>query len=228
MDSTIISISQPLQKKPKRRKRIVIIILAALLLVAAAVFGVSRWRSAKEATVDANISYIGLIPVTRDYLPIEAAGRTNIKREIRYVVIHETDNFSAGADAAAHNSFIHQNAVENELSWHYTVDDHQIYHHLPDDEAAYHASDRMEENGGNLNGIGVELCVNEDGDYELTLENAVQLTATLIDEYGLRIKDIKQHQDFSGKICPAKLIEDGRWDEFLERVKTARDEIQYE
>lgn len=72
-------------------------------------------------------------------------------REIKYLVIHETDNFSAGADASAHNSFIHQNANAEEgiVSWHYTVDDHEIYHHLPDSEPGYHAGDRMDEDGGN-------------------------------------------------------------------------------
>ena len=35
-----------------------------------------------------------------------------------------------------------------------------IYHHLPDDETAYHAGDGMEKNGGNMNGIGIEMCVN--------------------------------------------------------------------
>lgn len=137
------------------------------------------------------------------------------------MVIHETDNFRAGANAAAHNAYLLNNAYTQELSWHYTVDDHEIYHNLPDNEVAYHASDHLKQNGGNRNGIGVELCVNEDGDYEQTLQNAELLTATLLKAYGLSIGDVKKHQDFSGKICPARLINENRWGEFLERVQEA-------
>ena len=109
---------------------------------------------------------------------MRAPGQT---REIKYLVIHETDNFSGGADAAAHNSFIHQNADADNgiVSWHYTVDDHQIYHHLPDTETAYHAGDMMTEDGGNMNGIGIEMCVNEGGNYEQTLINTEKLCAQL-------------------------------------------------
>ena len=143
-------------------------------------------------------------------------------REIKYLVIHETDNFSAGADAAAHNSFIHQNADADNgiVSWHYTVDDHQIYHHLPDTETAYHAGDMMTEDGGNMNGIGIEMCVNEGGNYEQTLINTEKLCAQLCLAYNLNPdKALKKHQDFMEKVCPARLINEGRWDEFCAAVK---------
>ena len=72
------------------------------------------------------------------------------------------------------------------VSWHYTVDDHEIYHHLPDDEPGYHAGDLMEADGGNMNGVGIEMCVNEDGNYEQTLVNAERLCARLR-EQGLEL-----------------------------------------
>ena len=168
---------------------------------------------------DANIKYVGDIPVYEDFLPETAMARTGEERKILYVVIHETDNVSEGADAEAHNNFIHANGVDNELSWHYTVDDHEIWHHLPDNETAFHAGDHMEDKGGNKNGIGVEMCVNADGDYEKTLQNAQLLAAQLLYEYNLDIDALKKHQDFSGKICPSKLINAGRWDEFVQKVE---------
>ena len=145
--------------------------------------------------------------------------RTGEERKILYVVIHETDNVNEGADAEAHNNFIHTNGASNELSWHYTVDDHEIWHHLPDNETAFHAGDHMEDKGGNKNGIGVEMCVNADGDYEKTLQNAQLLATQLLYEYDLDIDALKKHQDFSGKICPSKLINAGRWDEFVQKVE---------
>ena len=115
---------------------------------------------------------------------------------------------------------------DNELSWHYTVDDHEIWHHIPDDETAFHAGDHMEDGGGNKNGIGVEMCVNADGDYEQTLKNAQKLAATLLHEYGLSIDDLKKHQDFSGKNCPSRLLNAGRWDEFVQGVKTELEALE--
>lgn len=203
------------RKKHNRAPRLI-----AAIAIAIAAVGVLLWLF-KTPDEDAGLTYVGDIPVISQFLPEGSASRPGVKRDIKYIVIHETDNFSAGADAAAHNKFLLTNADTQELSWHYTVDDHEIYHNLPDDEAAYHASDHLEKNGGNLNGIGIELCVNEDGDYEQTLRNGELLTATLLREYGLSVKDVKKHQDFSGKVCPARLIENGRWDEFLDRV--ARD-----
>lgn len=222
VNASILYISSK-KKRPRRRRKAPLVIAAIAIVIAA--FGVFGWLFSRPSEAQ-NITYVGTIPVHEDFLPEGAAARPGTKRRIEHIVLHETDNFAAGANAKAHNSFIHQNGQTEELSWHYTVDDKEIYHHLPDDEAAYHASDRMEKGGGNLNGIGVELCVNEDGDYAKTLENAVLLTATLMDEYHLRLSDIKKHEDFSGKICPAKLIANDEWDSFLQRVQAAYEEIR--
>ncbi len=217
---SVTSKKKCIKRSPKKPRRALAAV--AVAVVAFAVLGGYFAHSHQE---DAHISYIGDIPVVQSYLPEGCASRPGIKRTIQYIVIHETDNFKAGANARAHNLFLLSQADTQELSWHYTVDDHEIYHNLPDDEAAYHASDRLNQNGGNRNGIGIELCVNEDGDYEKTLENGVQLVAKLLREYDLSVEDVKTHQDFSGKICPARLIENNRWDEFLERVRAAQAQI---
>lgn len=177
---------------------------------------------------DANISYIGDLPVHEDFIAEGTKARPGEKCEIKYLVIHETDNFAAGADAAAHNSFIHQNADTEPLSWHYTVDDHQVYHHLPDNETAYHAGDQMVKNGGNRNGIGIEMCVNADGDYEQTLKNTQKLCARLLIEYDLKPRALRKHEDFSGKICPARLINEDRWDEFCAGVEAQYEQMKAE
>lgn len=212
------SIHKPPKRRPKKPMRLAVILAAIAFAVAA--FGVLGWLFGdKEPEEDAGLTYIGDLPVTTSFLPEGSASRPGVLRDIKYVVIHETDNFSEGAGAAAHGAFLLNHADTQELSWHYTVDDHEIYHHLPDNEAAFHASDHLDKNGGNLNGIGVELCVNADGEYENTLLNGALLTATLLHEYNLSIRDVKQHRDFSGKICPARLIEDDRWEEFLAYVE---------
>lgn len=217
------------RRKTGGRGRVRAVLLAALVIVSFAAGMFTHSLISRPPQADAGLSYIEDIPVYTDYIPEGSRARPGEKREIKYLVIHETDNFSAGADAAAHNSFIHQNANAESgiVSWHYTVDDHEIYHHLPDNETAYHAGDQMEKNGGNMNGVGIEMCVNEDGNYEQTLINTEKLCARLLLEYGLDPdKALKKHQDFSGKVCPAKLINDGRWDEFCAAVKQKYEELK--
>ena len=161
--------------------------------------------------------------VTDNGLRIQAryidAGRKNRPGGVNpcgYITIHETGNAARGADAAAHGSYLNSAAGEAALvSWHYTVDDHQIYQHLPDNEEAWHSGDRE----GNHSSISIELCVNADGNFDQTMENAAKLTAFLLKEYDLTIDDVKQHYDFNGKDCPLIIRQEGRWDEFLGMVQ---------
>lgn len=140
--------------------------------------------------------------------------RSGEKRKIKYLVIHETDNKEKGADAKNHSEYLlSDNGIST--SWHYTVDSTKIYHHIPDNEIANHAGTYE----GNKSGVGIELCVNKDGDFEKTFDNAAKLVAYLLKEYHLELNDIKMHHDFSGKDCPNTIIRDNRMDEFKEKVK---------
>ena len=123
------------------------------------------------------------VPVYTELAPEGGDNRPGTKREIRYIVIHETGNPAEGADAAAHGR-LQANGGEGKTGWHYTVDDHEIWHSFPDDEVAYHAGDGRD-GDGNLYGIGVELCVNADGDFEMTFDNAAKLTGWLMHTYHL-------------------------------------------
>lgn len=210
--------SQP-HRRRRRNYRPFLVIFLLLLLIAG--IGVVLAQILHSDTTDETgypVTYVGELPVYEHYVDSEAIGRIGGTRQIKYVVIHETDNFALGANAARHDAFIHENAKVEKLSWHYTVDDHEAYHHIPDTEPAYHAGDGMEPDGGNMCGIGVELCVAEDNDYEKTLQNGALLAGYLLWKYDLTMDDLKKHQDFSGKICPARLINENRWDEFCKMV----------
>ena len=157
------------------------------------------------------------IPVHTELIPETLPARPCEKRTIKYVVIHETGNTAEGSNAAGHSAYL-LSGKSGDTSWHYTVDDHEIYHHIPDDEIAWHAGDRRTRDGGNLCGIGVELCVNADGDFEKTFDNAARLTAYLLQTYGLKLGAVKQHADFMDKNCPQTIRDNDRWPEFLEKV----------
>lgn len=214
--------------KSKRRKRrnyrpflVLLVLLLILTALGGAVFFIYHLSHANDH-FDENgypVTYIKNLAVHEHFIDPEAIGRIGGVRKIEYVVIHETDNFSPGANAARHDAFIHQNAQQEKLSWHYTVDDHEAYHHIPDIESAYHAGDGMEPDGGNTSGIGIELCVAQDNDYEQTLNNGALLAGYLLWKYDLGMEGLKKHQDFSGKICPSRLINGNRWDEFRKKVQ---------
>ena len=91
------------------------------------------------------------IPVNHVFIPYDSSRRPGEIREIRFLIIHETDNRSPGADAEAHSRFLTGDTADI-TSWHYTVDDHSIYHNLPDNEIAWNAGDNRSRDGGNMNG----------------------------------------------------------------------------
>jgi N-acetylmuramoyl-L-alanine amidase CwlA len=198
--------------------------MAAFLVVTAAVMtavilALYFYISGKPTELREPVSEVGGVPVITDFLPAGTMARPGQERKIEYVVIHETGNTGRNANAASHNNYLHDTADSQMKSWHYTVDDHEIYYHIPDNEIAFHAGDGLSRDGGNLNGIGIEMCVNPENDYEQTLKNTAALTAMLLTDYDLDINDVKTHHDFSGKDCPEILLGEGRWDEFIGMVE---------
>lgn len=154
------------------------------------------------------------VPVFTKLIDTNTSTRPLEKRIIKYRVIHETDNFEKGVGAANHATFL-KNNNKSPTSWHYTVDHKEIYHHIPDDERANHAGDKE----GNDYGIGIELCVNEDSDFNQIFDNATKLVAYLLKSYNLDISAIKTHHDFTGKECPHNILKNKRLGEFKEKVR---------
>ncbi len=172
--------------------------------------------------------YTGDIPVTEHLTPISPytrpglkmsalpVGLTNYNTEnIYWIVVHDTANTAASADALMHANYMDQigQTGERTASWHYTVDENSIYQQIPDDERAYHAGDGhtlVGENGnfaggGNTNGISIEMCVNQGSDIYRTWQKTAKLVAQLLVKYNLPLENFKYHFDFSGKDCPHTL-----------------------
>ena len=101
------------------------------------------------------------------------------------------------------------------VSWHSTVDDHAIVQHLPDYETAYHAGDGKD-GPGNATSIGIEICVNAGGDFEAAKANAAALVRLLMEEHGIPLDNVVQHNHWNGKDCPKTIRATPRaWEAFL-------------
>src|SRR5699024_8656181 len=128
---------------------------------------------------------------------------------------HETANTNVRANARAH-ALLQRNGNRRQASWHFTVDDEpQVYQSLPVNEIGFHAGDST----GNNTSIGVERCVNSDGDYLKTLANTIELYRMLLKTYST-IKKIRQHNHWSGKDCPRLMRRAHKgidWDTFIKR-----------
>lgn len=164
------------------------------------------------------------LQIRDDFIKTGTKARPGDRHDKKWIVIHETGNAKPGSDAQSHAAYIKDLALQNELylSWHYTVDDHAVYRHIPDDEIAWHAGDGRKDDGGNLAGIGVEICVNPECNYEKALRNAAQLTAQLMRAHGIPIENVRQHHDFSGRDCPERMRREGRWKDFLAMCQSGK------
>lgn len=134
----------------------------------------------------------------------------------KYITIHETGNKNKGANALNHAKYINNGSS---ATWHYTVDDKQIIQHFEDTVQCWHAGDGMGD--GNLNSIGIEMCVNSDGDFNKTIANTIELVKYLMNKHNIPIENVVQHNKWSGKNCPAN-IRSGKpitWNTFINKIK---------
>jgi N-acetylmuramoyl-L-alanine amidase len=144
---------------------------------------------------------------------------------VYWVVIHDTANTSPGSGALAHANYLYNNTINQTalwVSWHYTIDDVYIYQHVPEIERAFHAGDgsalpgqhSVYLGGGNRNGVGIEMAVNQDSDMYRTWQRTAKLAADILVRYDLPREHMKYHRDFSGKTCPNTLINAGLMPQF--------------
>lgn len=137
----------------------------------------------------------------------------------RFITIHQTGNTSRGANAEMHSRYMNNGSP---ATWHYTVDDREAIQHLNHAISGWHAGDGRGD--GNMHSIGVELCINSDGDYNKTIANAVELVKHLMKTENIPINNVVQHNRWSGKNCPRQLRQAKNgisWNTFINRIKGA-------
>lgn len=133
----------------------------------------------------------------------------------QYITIHETANKSVGANANAHANFINNGSQE---TWHYTVDDTHAVQHFFHTTSCWHAGTY----NGNTQSIGIEMCINRDGNYKKTLQNTIELVKQIMKQENIPASHVVQHNFWSGKNCPTLLREGTHgmtWNGFISRIK---------
>jgi hypothetical protein len=107
----------------------------------------------------------------------------------------------------------------NEVSFHYAVDDKEVVQGIPENRNAWHSGDGG--NGkGNREGIAIEICYSKSGGEKFTKaeENAVELIVDILKRYGWGVDKVTKHQDYNGKYCPHRTLDLG-WDRFIKMIE---------
>lgn len=137
-----------------------------------------------------------------------------------FIVVHNTAN-----DASAENEIAYMISNNNEVSFHYAIDNQQIVQGIPETRNAWHAGDG--ENGkGNRKGIAIEICYSKSGGAKFTAAEklAAKFIASKLKEKGWGIDKVKTHRDFSGKNCPHRTLSLG-WQRFLNMIQDELDKL---
>ena len=146
--------------------------------------------------------------IRQDFLPTSASNRPGTRITATHITQHETANTNKGANAEMHSRYIKgADARSRSVSWHFTVDDTEIIQHLPVNEMGWHAGSQ-----GNRQSVGIELCVNSDGNYEKAKANAVWLVQRLMNQLNIPLSRVVSHKHWTGKNCPAQLL--NQWSTF--------------
>ena len=130
------------------------------------------------------------------------------------IVVHNTAN-----DASARNEISYMISNNNEVSFHYAVDDKEVVQGIPENRNAWHSGDG--ENGkGNREGVAIEICYSKSGgDRFIQAEkNAVDLIVDILKRYNWGVDRVTKHQDYNGKYCPHRTLDMG-WDRFIKMIE---------
>lgn len=151
-------------------------------------------------------------------------GRKRPYSAIKWIVIHYTGNYSAGAGAMSHYRYLER--ATRYGSAHYYVDDKQIVQTIGDSYTAWSVGDNQGHgrylNGcTNANSISIEMCVNSDSDQGQTYKNVLELTKNLMAKFSVPASRVCRHYDVSRKDCPHNLRAGNwaKWWQFKEDIK---------
>ena len=133
--------------------------------------------------------------------------------------IHNTSN-----DASAENEIKYMISNNNQVSFHYAVDEKYVIQGVPTNRNCWASGDG---NGnGNRKHIHIEIC-RSTGDLETFKkceQNCAEFLAKELKKRGWGIDRVKKHQDFASKRCPHRTLDLG-WTRFLNMIQKELDKL---
>ena len=163
--------------------------------------------------------------IIQDLIPAGNSNRPGTRITPAKITIHNTDNTSPGANAAAHARYQKgADARARSVSWHFTVDDTAVFQSLPTNEKGFHAGTAA----GNNTSIGIEICMHPEMNVAAGYERAALLSAVMAMQLGISVATgIVQHNSWSGKHCPRVLRDKPNgWNDFLTQVRNFRNALE--
>ena len=180
------------------------------------------------------------------------ANTTELKnRKIKYIVIHYTAGITSRPGTAKSNARYFAKET-TKASADFIIDDENIVQYNPDIKNRYcwHCGgSKYKTKGGSLykvctsaNSIGIEMCSTNsakkvtnpnDANWYFTdavIDNCVELTKKLMEEYDIEPDHVIRHYDINGKLCPGIIgwNEDtndiSKWQDFIVRVSPVPEE----
>lgn len=149
-----------------------------------------------------------------------AYNRTKRTAKAKYIVIHDTANSSKGANALANYRYFSSGNRGSSADFFiddtccYQINNYQKYYtwHCGDGHGKYGIT--------NANSIGIEICVNSDGNYANAVTNAISVCRDLMQATGIDIDHVVRHYDASRKCCPASMSGNNwaAWKDFKKRL----------
>lgn len=138
-----------------------------------------------------------------------------------FIVVHNTAN-----DASAANEISYMVRNNNEVSFHFAVDNEEIWQGVPLNRNTWNAGDGAE-GIGNRKGISIEICYSKSGGERFMNSEilASKFIAELLHERNWGIDKVTKHQDYNGKNCPHRTMSLG-WDRFLKMIQEQLDELK--
>lgn len=140
----------------------------------------------------------------------------------KYITIHNTANDASAANEIA---FMHRNSAAT--SYHVAIDDKEAIEAIPFARNAWHAGDGAF-GKGNRESIGIEICYSKSGGkrYEEAEANAIEYTAHALVQLGLPASAVKFHQEWSGKNCPHRILDEKRGAAFKQAIADRVEELK--
>lgn len=187
---------------------------------------------------------------------VNTANTTELKnRKIKYIVIHYTAGITSRPGTAKSNAKYFAKET-TKASADFIIDDENIVQYNPDIKNRYcwHCGgSKYKTKGGSLykvctsaNSIGIEMCSTNsakkvtnpnDANWYFTdavIDNCVELTKKLMEEYDIEPDHVIRHYDINGKLCPGIIgwNEDtndiSKWQDFIIRVSPVPEETVIE